>query len=757
MDALDLRLENDDMNIIMGLKNNKECREMAPVLERMLIQNFNKDGSDINIGVLSSVYSKEEFSEAVTGGQYQMGIVLEKLNDTPIGQGALKQWKKASPNMRIILVMGRERYATAKVQGLYERGIYDGLFQSDIGRSEMFELIDKPRTKEEAYVYYGLEEYAAAEEKKNEVINENKQEQVVSNIILEPVVFSSKQEKNSEIHHLDIGNVYSENKVNDTVSKLETVSFTEKDLLQEANLPEKETVAEEETGVGKVGLYNNNEEKVIEHPAREVTEDVENKKNTFVELEENKNISVPAEELSFSDSSKGDFVKKNTGSGKHSADTERDSSKEQKEVIQQAKTVKTKSILNNLSDKKMLSDYLEKVNFSLQQTGTVHKTEKGAESPVFEELIHTYGFYKSETVSSVLRGMMDRYDFMSEVHDVIDEYDTDVAEKKDVYEKFNRHLFGYDLLEQLIKMDDVQSIHVLSFDKIRVKKKDGSRATGNLSFSSEQHYIKFIDNLIQRNSNKLIREGMTYNFTDRNFSNKYTLLVSIFDGVSSTDKDLIIQKNINDAPSIEQLVGKRLTLESAAILVHAAQTRKGILFCGPKGSGALRMMQVLLQYIPFNKNGIVLQHRDEFVTGIHPELVVQQPIMKAENREGYSLAQFAEDALQKDIDYYILSEIRGDEVSSLYKAMNYGLAVWTSIKSMDCEGALLSLLDNIMALNPDFNREIVAKNIAEKIDYVVYMEKFKVVHIAHVKENSFNVGTQHYDLSIIDDGSGVNK
>ena len=78
MEGLSLGLGTQEVNIIMGLKDNKECRALPPVLEEMLIKYFNMKGT-MSIGILDSVYTKEEFSDAVNGGQYQMGIILEKI------------------------------------------------------------------------------------------------------------------------------------------------------------------------------------------------------------------------------------------------------------------------------------------------------------------------------------------------------------------------------------------------------------------------------------------------------------------------------------------------------------------------------------------------------------------------------------------------------------------------------------------------------------------------------------------------------
>ena len=65
------------------------------------------------------------------------------------------------------------------------------------------------------------------------------------------------------------------------------------------------------------------------------------------------------------------------------------------------------------------------------------------------------------------------------------------------------YAWGYDVLTPLINLDAVIEIHVIDFDKIRVKTKKGRNSTP-LSFLSREHYLRFIRNIELRNLKKRI-------------------------------------------------------------------------------------------------------------------------------------------------------------------------------------------------------------------------------------------------------------
>ncbi len=112
------------------------------------------------VEAIEFVVSKEQIENALKKGAYDVLICFEKLQRISIGQGTVKVWMKEYPGLRIILIINNTRKSTGKMKGLFDRGYYDALYFKDFNPVELIRTVCQPRTKEEAWSYYGLESYS---------------------------------------------------------------------------------------------------------------------------------------------------------------------------------------------------------------------------------------------------------------------------------------------------------------------------------------------------------------------------------------------------------------------------------------------------------------------------------------------------------------------------------------------------------------------------------------------------------------------
>ena len=89
-------------------------------------------------------------------GAFDLVICAEEVDSLKIGVGTIKKWKAVNPDIRIILIVDKEKKSSGKLNAMYELGFYDALLGNDFKWTKIERLILVPRTEKDAYDYYGL-------------------------------------------------------------------------------------------------------------------------------------------------------------------------------------------------------------------------------------------------------------------------------------------------------------------------------------------------------------------------------------------------------------------------------------------------------------------------------------------------------------------------------------------------------------------------------------------------------------------------
>lgn len=743
------------INILLGLQNNDRCRKMASLFESYVLAN------NIDLGIAMPVYTKGDFDNSVCSKDYKVGIVLEKIGDTPIGQGAIKSWRKENADCRIILLMEDSKIGNGKVKGLYDKGYYDGLFLKDFGREEMFKLLLNDRSKEEAYSYYGLESFVEEDKTKSADINLTaaipktgepvikaielddtksqfgKYAKYVSSTFEDEVKESEGTEKGAEIaptentedkqanealETIEEPKVISESSKEETPKEVED-TFKENSLVKESDIPEEKELSESNVKEDTVSDTKTAKEQVIE-----TTAVLPSEPSILEEDEKEEEI-----KLEFSDTS-------NVGSSSSVV-------KQKRKKYYRARKGQHFDVIGNIENEEALVNYIEKIkNGIAKEASRAPKIEYDNIAKIFLSTLEQYAYKKEISLNTALAtGTAEA--FNNEIFDFVEAEIGTVDEKKTALDMFTRFVWSYGVLDELLAMDDVTDIHVVSFNKIRIKR-SGERCSTNVSFYNEAHYSRFIKNLeIRFRSHYTVDDRLTSVFSDRNFSEDSFLRVTIYKGETNSDQlpQLLIRKYNKHKLTIENMIGEKLNYRSAAVLIDAVQSGLGILLCGPASCGSTTLLNAMLEYIPSDKNGVVLQHKDELVSDIHPEIIIQHPVASRteetgdgtiENISAISMSELAEAALSLDVDYYIVSDVTGDECKYLYGAASQGYVTWASIKATSCADGLSSLIETISSTGGNnIATQAIINTVLNKFNIVVYMEDKKVVSMAYIDDS----------------------
>lgn len=105
------------------------------------------------------------------------------------------------------------------------------------------------------------------------------------------------------------------------------------------------------------------------------------------------------------------------------------------------------------------------------------------------------------------------------------------------------------------------------------------------------------------------------------------------------------------------------------------------------------------------------------------------------------------DGLTMSLDGYIVGEITSDESWHFINAGVTDHVVAGTIHSNSASDAPIRLLSMIETFNPGPKQETILSLISRSIDYIIYLNDFKVVEIGRVK--GYNSESKAVDIELI--------
>lgn len=249
----------------------------------------------------------------------------------------------------------------------------------------------------------------------------------------------------------------------------------------------------------------------------------------------------------------------------------------------------------------------EVINFEKNESKKKELDEESTD--LLFRLIEYFTNQDPQTLTKLNRNLLTKDEFMNiakkQLHQML------VREKMIpiVLEKLRRYLWGYYILEDLINDDSISDIKVLSWNNIRIKRK-GERMGSNVHFKDENDFKRFVGVVATKNQVNISDVNAIQTFTDKNNNDKNILRFDITtELVNSTEAPyLIVRKIPKIKNTISRLIEDKMMDENTAqYLIDQAKNASGIIFCGKGASGKTTIMNALLEYIPHNRSGLVME------------------------------------------------------------------------------------------------------------------------------------------------------
>ncbi len=300
---------------------------------------------------------------------------------------------------------------------------------------------------------------------------------------------------------------------------------------------------------------------------------------------------------------------------------------------------------------------------------------------------------------------------------------------KRVLDKF----FGYSILQKHLEDINVSDIRLNAFNSIRVKRKGRWYNTGQ-SFMDGYEYYNFVRYCVLKNGGKITEETPSVRVSDR--VNMLRITASI-PPVNVSPPSLVIRihrpevfSSLDDLFTGESFM---MDLEIYDFLIKAVASGCNIVVAGPSASGKTTLLRALINRLPEDL-AITINEENAELFSNHPNVIQRQIIDSREQEKNIDLEQLSREALLMTNDVIVVGEIKGPETLVLFDAMSTGHICYTTVHSNKAE-LTLDRIVLLMKKNPlaqQYTDKYLRELLAESVDLVVYLRKFRVVEIAEV-------------------------
>lgn len=303
----------------------------------------------------------------------------------------------------------------------------------------------------------------------------------------------------------------------------------------------------------------------------------------------------------------------------------------------------------------------------------------------------------------------------------------------EIVSRFQKKQFGYDIIEDYLDDDDVSDIKILGPSSIRIKV-NGTRKSSPRHFKDKEDYLNFARRVALKNGINTGINNAIQVCTDKNSCSKAILRINYTSElINSSEMPYICFRKIpKEKRTLSYLTEQKHMMDKniEAYLKKQAVEASGMLFTGKGASGKTTLMNALLDYIPLNKSGLVIQESEELFSE-HPDIMFQHIIQtKGDGVINYSLGDLAVNGLLTDIDYFIIGEIKGEEAAKFMTAAYTGTQCWASVHGTTSQDAINKLADYVT-----WGTKYSLKDIYHMLRFmkvIVFMKDYKVWEISEV-------------------------
>ncbi len=387
--------------------------------------------------------------------------------------------------------------------------------------------------------------------------------------------------------------------------------------------------------------------------------------------------------------------------------------------------------------------YIKKKQSQSNQNEEIAKTSKN------ESCEYDFSDIKNELVARVRQRVIQKYKsddlddsdkmdvIAKDALNVIDEESSmmnggiylDVDEKTQVLEKLIFTMFGYGVLDPLIKDPSVTEIMVNGMDNIFIEKSGklviATDAKGdNLRFDSEDELLYVVEKIVAPINRKVDDSNP---IVDARLPNGFR--VNIVLNVVSLDGTIITIRKFPESPfTMDDLVGKNsLPAEVADFLKKLVKARYNLFVSGGTGSGKTTFLNALSNFINRDERVITIEDAAELkIMGVKNLIRLETRPANVEGKGAIGMRDLLKSALRMRPDRIVVGEVRSGEALEMLQAMNTGHDGSLSTGHANTAADMLSRLETMVLMaGVELPLLSIRQQIANAIELIVHLGKLR--------------------------------
>lgn len=318
--------------------------------------------------------------------------------------------------------------------------------------------------------------------------------------------------------------------------------------------------------------------------------------------------------------------------------------------------------------------------------------------------------------------------------------------KEELVKMILDEIFGYSFLQKYIDDPTVNDIMVNSFDNIWIRKGLDDFKIEE-TFKDEKTYQDFILKICANIGEKINEVCPKVEGKD----SEYNLRITIFSQpLSINSSSLIIRKDhlsVDYSKVLSEDLYPQEILKTIDLMQYAGSR---VIISGPMESGKTTLLNTYINRKPLKKERMVIMcDTDEIVSENENTIYLKTIESNSPDKQNISLSDLVRYFKRTNGTMPIVPEVRGQESVELLDVFNAGFKQGiTSIHANSPLDTIRQLIFQIKASNKlGTDRAELEEYLSRTIDFIIYMEKRKIVSISEVVYDydlkKLNINTIH--------------
>ena len=311
----------------------------------------------------------------------------------------------------------------------------------------------------------------------------------------------------------------------------------------------------------------------------------------------------------------------------------------------------------------------------------------------------------------------------SELHeDVKNAYSSDESRRA-----FLERFLSYDVIDDLIKSDDVEDIAIHSLNYIYAHTSDQGFVKTDRQFKTFRQLDFFLSKLLTFAGRSTLKK--TNDFELPYIEGRVNIVESPFGPqitITKIKKVPLSLIELIERDSFGYRIGGFLWLMTEGFGLRPAN----ILIVGGPGAGKTTLLNAMVSFIPDNERVVVIEDTFELNTELRDNF------SRLESTDDLTLEDLVKNSLRMRPDRIIVGEVRGNEAQDMITSMNLGKYCMCTIHAattqeafnrlenfpMNVPPGLLNLIDVVIVANR-FHRNKSVRRIINEISETAFMEQ----------------------------------